>query len=92
MVLNPGMVTASLDVNENKALEVEVPAMLLLDSLKLHPKLEIANKIRDWLNHEWKKKNRCNDNIFNMQTTELFSLKGKYISSSVLQLYYLFVY
>ena len=77
VVLNPGKVTASLDVNEDESLKVEVPAMLFFDSLKLHPKLEIADKIRDWLNHEWKKKNNCKDNIFNMQTIEIFSPKGK---------------
>jgi len=77
VVLNPGKVTASLDVNEDESLKVDVPAMLFFDSLKLHPKLEIADKIRDWLNHEWKKKNNCKDNIFNMQTIEIFSPKGK---------------
>ncbi len=51
VVLNPGMVTVSLDENENDPFDVEVPAMLLLDSFKLHTKIEIAQKVREWLNH-----------------------------------------
>jgi hypothetical protein len=41
VVLNPGMVTVSLDENENDPFDVEVPAMLLLDSFSCIQKLKL---------------------------------------------------
>lgn len=53
---NPGMVTTSLDEDKKIYLTLKSLPCCCQILLKLHPKLEIADKIRDWLNHVQKKK------------------------------------
>jgi hypothetical protein len=51
--------TENFCINNEETLKqkkLEVPCIIFLDSLKCHPKHDIASNIRQWLNYEWKKK------------------------------------
>jgi hypothetical protein len=80
-VFNAGMINADLVEDElGDPYDLEVPALIHLDSLKLHDGAVIAKNVRTWLNHEWDKKYRLTDSkIFNEQSMPLFKPKGKYL-------------
>jgi hypothetical protein len=75
IVVNPGLITAFNDDD----VDVEVPCLIFLDSLQLHSRKEIAEKLRTWLNAEWNRKHNVNDNLFTPITMGSFFPKGKFI-------------
>ena len=81
-VFNAGMINADLVEDDSEdPNELEVPALIFLDSLKLHDAAVIARNIRAWLNHEWDKKySLTNCRIFNEQSMQLFRPTGKYFA------------
>ena len=56
--------------------KVEVPCIIFLDSLKAHQKLIVARKVRNWLNHEWKKVTGGTKDVFTQKTIKLITPKG----------------
>jgi len=56
--------------------KVEVPCITFLDSLKAHQKLIVARKVRNWLNHEWKKVTGGTKDVFTQKTIKLITPKG----------------
>ncbi len=80
-VLNAGMINADLVEDEvGDPYDLEVPALIHLDSLKLHDGAVIARNIRTWLNHEWDKKySLTNSRLFNEQSMQLFTPKDKFL-------------
>ncbi len=81
-VFNSGMINADLVEDDSEdPVELKVPALIFLDSLKLHDAAVIARNIRAWLNHEWDKKHSLtNCRIFNEQYMQLFRPTGKYFA------------
>jgi hypothetical protein len=80
-VFNAGMINADLVEDESEdPYELEVPALIFLDSLNLHDAAVIARNIRASLNHEWDKI-ITDSRIFNEQSMQLFKPKGKYFAS-----------
>jgi hypothetical protein len=58
--------------------DMEVPALVFLDSLKLHDAVIIARNVRSWLNYEWDNKySLTGSRIFNEQSMQLFRPNGK---------------
>ena len=55
----------------------QVPVMIFLDSLKLHPIDEISENVRMWLNQEYNRiNNRTCGSIFNAFTIRNVALEG----------------
>jgi hypothetical protein len=81
-VINAGMINADLAEDElGDPYDLEVPALIHLDSLKLHDGAVIARNIRTWLNHEWDKKYSLTDSrLFNEQSMQLFKPECKYLN------------
>ncbi len=80
-VFNAGMINAELVEDElGDPYDLEVPALIHLDSLRLHDGAVIARNVRTWLNHECDKKYSLTDSrLFNMQSMQLFKPKGKFM-------------
>jgi Ulp1 family protease len=56
-VFNASMINADLVEDESEdPYDMELPALVVLDSLYLHDSAVIARNVRKWLNHEWDKK------------------------------------
>ncbi len=52
-VFNAGMINDDLVEDESEdTYDMELPALVVLDSLKLHDSAIIARNVRAWLNHE----------------------------------------
>jgi hypothetical protein len=60
LVINPGLVT----VFNDDEVDVEVPCMIFLDSLKCHSTKKVAQNMRTWLNAEWNRKYGVNETLF----------------------------
>jgi Ulp1 family protease len=86
VVINPGLVTA---FNDDKV-DVEVPCVIFLDSLKSHSRKEVAQNMHMWLNAEWKRKYSVNENLFTPLTMGCFSSKGMF-SMSLLMVMFVYV-
>ena len=78
-VFNAGMINDDLVEDESEdPCDMELPALVVLDSLYLHDSAVIARNVRKWLNHEWDKKySLTGTGIFNEQSMQLFRPKGK---------------
>jgi hypothetical protein len=76
-VLNAGMINADLVEDESEEpYDLEVRALIFLDSLKLRDGAVIARNIRTWLNHEWDKKySLIGFRIFNEHLCSYLNLK-----------------
>jgi hypothetical protein len=73
------MVSVVVDVHEEDPNEMEWPALIFLDSLRMHNATAITKRVRVWLNHESAKKINAETtlNIFNEQSIRLCKLNGK---------------
>jgi Ulp1 family protease len=80
-VFNAGMINTDLVEDESgDPYDLEVPALIHLNSLKLHDGAVVARNIRTWLIHEWDKNySSTNSRLFNEQSMHLFKPKGKYL-------------
>jgi hypothetical protein len=78
-ILNPIIVPVPRVVYENQyPEEIEVPALLVMDSLKLHNSSTIASNVRQWLSHKWSKKTSdAGCSIFIDSAIKLIKLIGK---------------
>jgi sentrin-specific protease 7 len=77
VVINPGLITAFND----DEVDVEVPCLIILDSLQCHSRKEIAQNLRTWLNAELNRVNNVNDNLFTPLTMSCFSPIGLFSMS-----------
>jgi hypothetical protein len=60
--------------------ELDVPALLMMDSLKIHNCSITAKTVRQWLNHEWpKKSSESGCSIFTDSTIKLIKPFGECI-------------
>jgi hypothetical protein len=60
---------------------MEIPCIIILDSLKLHSKDSVAKIIREWLNYEWKRRGKGTKIIFTKSSIKAYAPEGitKYI-------------
>ncbi len=79
VVVNPGANDPDCDLSTDE----ECPCMLFLDSLKAHRKNEVANKIRLWLNSEWKRLNKGDTNRFTDRNMPVYDPRGMSLSSFI---------
>ena len=88
VVVNPGAISNEYMDEDDQSDDQDFPCILFLDSLKVHQKARVANKVRNWLNHEAKRLGKFtelfedkNPNPFNKDTMELINPKGDYMES-----------
>lgn len=77
-VVNPGCIINSYELDLDKKAELDVPCLIFMDSLRMHRKNVIRQKIENWLNSEW---NRINPDKqpkpFTTNKFQLFTPTGK---------------
>ena len=85
VVVNPGAISNEYMDEDDQSDDQDFPCILFLDSLKA-PKARVANKVRNWLNHEAKRLGKFAElfegrtpKVFNKDTMEVFDPKGEYI-------------
>ena len=85
-MVNPGAISNEFMDEDDQSDDQDFPCILFLDSLKTHRKARVANKVRNWLNHEAKRLGKFtelfetrNPKLFNKDTMEVFEPKGEYM-------------
>lgn len=84
VVVNPGAITNEYVDEDDQSDDQTFPCILFLDSLKAHRKARVANKVRNWLNHEAKRLGKFTElfqvrdpKLFNKNTMEVIDPKGE---------------
>jgi len=55
---------------------IDLPCIIFLDSLKAHQKSAVANNVRKWLNHEWKRMGKGTSDVFTPHSFKVYDPKG----------------
>jgi hypothetical protein len=84
-LINPGSILAHKESKTNDVPFVEddpFPCILFFDSLNMHTKRDIGNKVCDWLNSEWIRlaKGGKNDRPFDLNSFKVMSPRGELLS------------
>jgi sentrin-specific protease 7 len=86
VVINPGAISNEYAEEEDQSDDQDFPCILFLESVTTHRKARIANKVRNWLNHEAKRLGKFtqlfeanNPKPFNKDTMEVFDPRGEYV-------------
>jgi len=89
VVVNPGAITNEYVDEDDQSDDQTFPCILFLDSLKAHRKARVANKVRNWLNHEAKRLGKFTElfqvrdpKLFNKNTMEVIDPKVPYQDNS----------
>jgi Ulp1 family protease len=78
VIVNPGAIrTSTLHDSISSPKARLFPCFLFFDSLGLHKKVNIANKLRGWLNAEWKRKRNDKSDPFTEDSMKMYTPKGK---------------
>ena len=73
VAVNPGAILGQTNLDDDQPLS----CILFFDSLRSHPKIAVAKKIRNWLNAEWKRIHNDNQRPFTESSMKVHSPKGE---------------
>jgi len=75
VIVNPGAISTSVNDDEDDTL---LPCMLFFDSLNMHSRIIIHNKLMKWLNSEWKRLKEPGEEPFNRESYKMYKPAGTY--------------